>query len=76
MVTAVAAYSRTGTSSAACWMKGGAMGEVRFLQCDPAVDEALRSAHLFAPVLLQVQGPVVWQPSLKRFEAAGVATLV
>ena len=64
-----AAYSRTGVGSAACWMEGGAIGELRILQCDAAVDNALRSAHLFGPVLLHLHGEVVWRPALKRFEA-------
>jgi len=70
-----AAFRVVGPRRLACWLQGGAVGE---LECgcnaEPwcAAVEAARGAHLFQPVMLLVQTPVTWSASKMVFESAGV----
>lgn len=51
-------------------MQGGAIGEVHFRTStmSDAEDEAMRGAHLFAPVVMQIPAAPIWNAGAKRFE--------
>ncbi len=66
----IAIFRRTGRRCAMCWMQGGGISEVRFLKdsMTDAEDEAMRGAHLFAPVIMQMRAAPSWNSGQKCFE--------
>ena len=78
MASRAAVFSWTGDSTLACWIDGGAACELRYNK-DPtnvALDNTLRRAHLFEPVIINIDGPLIWHSENKRFECGAISLAV
>ena len=71
-----AVYKVSGPMRLACWIQGGSVAEVVIVSSSTSHDhdlvEALRGAHLFAPISIFLEEPLVWNSNLGAFETTGL----